>query len=258
MRWTCAWDDGSTNGHSNKLNREHALGQQMGRLIDGPESFTVQRGRIAGGSGTSTSSEWMTSKPTEWVSKSFCEACNSGWMAEVDNDAKPALAALLDWTRLGTPAVLCPDQRDAIALWSYKLSLVFQHVAGDVRSDDDVFYDLYANKAVPEHAAVAAGVTSFTYATTGYGVHAQRLPFAADAVVPVFTLLLKHVVVRVVSSASGRPLTSSPEFSIPLRDPARALLHPVQQIAPLSWRPASFVASEEALLGLVMGQPYPT
>lgn len=257
MEKRCAWDDGLDPDHSTSRNKEHALGQQMGTLVGGPAKFSVVRATIKSDGDASTRNEWSSSTPTGWISKSFCEVCNAGWMARIDDAAKPVLAKLLADQALLSPVPLTEADCEAISLWAYKLSLVFQHVAGELRSAPEVFHDLFQSRKVPDHAAVAIGATSFTYANNAYGYVSEQLPFSPDAVVPIFTLLLRHVVIQVVSSASGRPLVSTPEFSIPLRDPARVVVAPRSPDRSLLWRPSAFVDSEEKLRGLFMGQPFP-
>jgi len=255
MSKICAWDGGSTNDHT-KRNREHALGRQLGDLIGGPSAFSVLRSTITADTDIATSKGWSSQTPTEWISKSFCEKCNGGWMARIDDAAKPVLTSLLDEERLKVPSALGEEECGAIALWAFKLSLVFQHVAGNVRSDATVFHAFYNDKEVPEHAAVGVGACTFTSATNAYGYMSQKLPFAPDAVVPTFTLALRHVVIQVVSAAAGRPLLTAPEFSIPLRDSARSLVFPIRPGFTPMWGPGRLVETEEALRGLSMGQPY--
>jgi len=229
----------------------------MDELIGGPENFAVLRATVEADGEPSIRNEWLSATSTGWISKAFCETCNGGWMARVDDSAKPVLAKLLDDRMLVHPGALTVADCDAIAVWAYKLSLVFQHVAGNIRSDPSVFHHLFRDRNVPEHVAVALGAVSFTYANNGYGYVSQQLPFSEDAVVPTFTLLLRHVVIQVVSSATGRPLVTTPEFLLPIRDPARIVASPQSEVGSLAWPPPKLVDSEDHLRGLFMGQPFP-
>lgn len=251
----CAWDDGTDPHHDSRRNKEHALGQQLGDLLGGTGAFDVTRATVKADGSESAIDEWRATTPTDWISKAFCESCNGGWMARIDDAAKPVLTRLLDHHRLTSPETLPPSDWDALALWAYKVSLVLQHVAGNVRSDPVVFHDLYRQRAVPSHVTVAVGAVQFTYARNAYSFFSQQMPFAPDAVMPTCSLLLRHVLIQVVSSASGRDLVSTPEMFLPLGDGARVLatsLEPSQL-----WCPPKLVETEDQLRGLLMGQRYP-
>ena len=93
-------------------------------------------------------------------------------MARLDDAAKPILERLMAST--GKPVELTPTEAEAVALWAYKISLVFEYITGKVHHDDAVRHEFYRTRAVPIDAAVALGATSFTMQIQGTSSRMER------------------------------------------------------------------------------------
>jgi len=59
--------------------------------------------------------------------KRVCEACNNGWMSDLESDAKPILSRMILPTE---PVLLSPDAQMIVAAWLWKLAIVFEHQSG--------------------------------------------------------------------------------------------------------------------------------
>jgi hypothetical protein len=94
----CAWamDESEAHLHAAKLTREHVLGRQFEPLVEGPGPYTYERIRLdAARKAMDSYRSWTSDQPVDWVTKAFCEDCNGGWMATVDNRARPVVEKLM-------------------------------------------------------------------------------------------------------------------------------------------------------------------
>ena len=253
----CGWavDGSGLDDHSERLNREHALGQQMRALIDGPASYTSQRIHIdVEQADKNTHQLWSTITPTDWVTRAFCEKCNGGWMARMDDGARPVLERMM---RSPTPLAPTPEESRTLADWAFKVSIVFEFIAASTeRHTAEVRANFFRTRRTPDHAAVALGAASFTHVNAAYGLHTSYLPLPGAGAMRVFTLLLRHVVIQVASQLSGRPIID-PLDLLPLRSGARFILHPPQKLVG-SWPPQMLIDSESALRHVIRATaPFP-
>lgn len=253
----CGWavDESGLGDHSERLNREHALGQQMRNLIDGPAIYTSQRIHIDVEQAAKNSNKWWTtSNPTDWVTRAFCERCNGGWMARMDDRARPVLERIM---RSPTPLAPTSEESRTLADWAFKVSIAFEFIASTTeRHTPDVRANFFRTRRTPDHSAVALGAVSFTHANAAYGLRTSYLPFPGAGATRVFTLLLKHVVIQVASQLSGRRIID-PLDLLPLRSGARLVLHPPQEsVAP--WPPKMLIDSESSLRHVIRATaPFP-
>lgn len=253
----CGWaiDESELGEHSERLNREHALGRQMGRLIDGPASYTSQRIHIdVKRSERNSHRFWPSNTPTPWVTRAFCQRCNGGWMARMDDEARPVLEKIM---RAPTPLAPTIEESRALANWAFKVSIVFEFIAAsNERHTAEVRAKFFRTRRTPDHAAVAIGSASFTHANALYGKRISYLPFPDAGATQVFTLLLKHVVIQVASQCNGRRIVN-PLDLLPLRSGARLILHPLQESVG-AWPPQILIDSESSLFHVVNATaPFP-
>lgn len=127
-----------------------------------------------------------------------------------------------------SPSPVAPtlEEGRALADWAFKISLVFGFIAaGTERVAPEVRASFFRTHQAPDHAAVAIGATSFTYANALYGQRTGSLPFPGVGKTRVFTLLLKHVVIQVAFQCDGQRVLD-PLDLLPLRAGARLVLHP--------------------------------
>ena len=60
--------------------------------------------------------------------KRLCEACNNGWMADLENLAKPLILAIIKGER--SLAAFDEDERRALAKWAGKTAIIESHAVG--------------------------------------------------------------------------------------------------------------------------------
>ena len=152
--WKCAWN-GSIE-HCDKRTLEHALGKQFGELLgSNPGAYEVERSHESDDDPSSNfERSWDTTSPTDWVTRKYCETCNSGWMADIDNAAKPVVKRLLEATNV---VQLSVGEVEVLRIWAYKLALVFEHVCGHPVHGDSACGEFADTKTVPSNVAVALG-----------------------------------------------------------------------------------------------------
>lgn len=63
---------------------------------------------------------WTTVESFNFVARIVCARCNGGWMAELENNARPLLLPLFD----GTEVVLSIQEQGVIARWLWKTAVV--------------------------------------------------------------------------------------------------------------------------------------
>lgn len=248
-------DESEAHFHSTKLTREHVLGQQFVSLVEGSGPYSYDRIRFDGDEeGADSYKSWTSQTPVDWVTRAFCRRCNSGWMARIDNRARPVVEKLMTG---GPPFKITDDERSELAIWAYKASLGFDFVtATSVRHDPAVRSEFFNSRLVPTHATVVAGTVAFHYANALHALRTGRLPLTGLGPYRIFSLLLRNIVIQVVSSCNGH-VAVPPLDLVPLRGPARAILHPTEDIA--MWPPAAVIQEAADLRAVVSGiAPFPT
>jgi hypothetical protein len=93
--------------------------------------------------------------------KEVCAACNTGWMAKLEEAAKPVILGLINDT--SHLSGLDIDQKDLLARWAGKTAIIESHSVGaecPIRSSflRHLMHDIYRN---PGNFAVAACKTDF-------------------------------------------------------------------------------------------------
>jgi hypothetical protein len=102
----CAFCDRS--GHS-KITREHAWPDWLGKghkLIHSRKNYA-----------TGEKSEWLTAKGL--VARGVCEECNTGWMSQLEDDAKPLLRPMM----MGVVFWLSPEDQRVVRTWLIKTAM---------------------------------------------------------------------------------------------------------------------------------------
>lgn len=101
-----------------------------------------------------------------------CEACNSGWMSDLEGTVKP----LLDPILFGHSATFDASAQRALATWAFKTALVF--AAQRDGAPASAYTNLYEQRCAPIDAKVWIG--AFGAPLTTYQSHVP-LSFGADA-----------------------------------------------------------------------------
>lgn len=127
--------------------KEHILGRWIGRTYtaDPPPGLSFHlRHETVTPDGTLKTTK--TAKGTAFVTRAFCESCNTGWMARLEDRVKPVLGAML---LRRVPLTLSVDDQAVLALWATKTALASQtqepHDSMWARAED--FRGLYDKQA---------------------------------------------------------------------------------------------------------------
>jgi hypothetical protein len=88
----------------------------------------------------------------------FCKGCNGGWMKQIDQAIRPALAAFAT----GTPITLDAVQQQTLTTWTVKTVLGYQSIEpDDLRfAPHSMYREFGRTHAPPAHAQVWAGANS--------------------------------------------------------------------------------------------------
>jgi len=81
------------------------------------------------------------------TAKFVCKGCNSGWLSEIENDAKPVLAPLI--LGRGLPVLLSLADQRVLAYWAFKTALTASLVSDKKLFGPEPFAELYRRKAPP-------------------------------------------------------------------------------------------------------------
>ncbi len=111
-------------GETATASTEHIVPKWIGRLF---------REQVGPGHKVSFTHRWelpelgipskgKSAKLPAFLTRAFCEGCNTGWMAELEEEVGPVLGPLI----LGEPTRLSVDQQRLLAFWATKTVLGFQ------------------------------------------------------------------------------------------------------------------------------------
>lgn len=114
-------------GSTAPLTREHVLGQWVGKI--GLDASPV---RHVAGPLNRLGREMGTRPPYQQTVKSFCAACNNGWMSKLESTAQRVLTPLI----LGEAGTIAVEDQGMIAMWAQKTALTAMLVS----SEDDRAY----------------------------------------------------------------------------------------------------------------------
>jgi hypothetical protein len=110
-------------GEDRKLSREHVFPQWLKNHF--PELEQVEADHVRRVVTPTTDDEHTRPGPAfDFVSRDVCEACNNGWMSDLENRAQPILAPML----ADQPQVLTALDQATLATWATKTMLAMQGV----------------------------------------------------------------------------------------------------------------------------------
>jgi hypothetical protein len=148
-------------GANRKRSKEHILPLWLTDVLHG-EGLIVQTWTDPN---THETRKWTTKEP-DFKARVVCEVCNTGWMSELETEAKPFLTSMIQ----GRGRELYRHGKETCALWALKTVMMLEHAhPADCRSVPATDYpELYAAKAVLPHVRIWSGANEF-----GGGVWAQ-------------------------------------------------------------------------------------
>jgi hypothetical protein len=133
-------------GATDKLTREHILGQWMAPLFAGKGPGYAEIKRPDG------STERFPTKFFEQSVRVPCSRCNNGWMSELESSVKEFLGPMI---QQGRATRLTLHAQERLATWAVKTSLMFQSIHPNDRvAPDKAFSDLFKAQRPPDGFAV--------------------------------------------------------------------------------------------------------
>jgi hypothetical protein len=129
--------------------------------------------------------------------RTVCEACNNGWMSQVEEDTIAVLRPLL----LDLSISLSSVQQTSLAVWVMKTGMVLDSIYTHVH-----FYQKDERKDLRENKSIPTGTVIWIGRFFGNGKHAGLSDFSLDCAPDlkvangcVITLILGHVVLQILS-----------------------------------------------------------
>jgi hypothetical protein len=115
-------------GALGRMSREHVLPAWLADIGIDQRPVLQVAGRL------NRSPQQWTGRPFTSTVRSVCQVCNNGWLAKLEEHAKPPLTALI----LGEPQQLSPADQGLVAAWAHKTALVaMMGAASDGASSGD-------------------------------------------------------------------------------------------------------------------------
>lgn len=115
---------------SARMSREHAIPQWVGEVLHGAAESGDWTTWYAFGTPSENCERRHpaeSNRPTVVV-KRVCRDCNSGWMADVEGEAKPILEPMIS----GKPCMLSLGDQLNVATWATKTAIVLEYVRSDL------------------------------------------------------------------------------------------------------------------------------
>lgn len=113
------------------MSREHAIPQWIGEVLHGAagESGDWTTSYAFGSpSGNCTRRHPAESNRPTVVVKRVCRDCNSGWMSDIEGEAKPILEPMI----IGRPCTLSLEDQLSVATWATKTAMVLEYIRSDL------------------------------------------------------------------------------------------------------------------------------
>ena len=95
--------------------------------------------------------EWTTKKLDGKV-KRVCEACNRGWMSDLENAVRPILEPMI--LGLYGQVSLSPDDQGLVAFWAVKTAFMTSFLEHERTFTDAAHKELFATRRVPQNGIV--------------------------------------------------------------------------------------------------------
>src|SRR5258708_12778933 len=125
------------NDASEMRSGEHICSAWIGKLF-GPQEYNWTRSSLR----TGKVRRWKKKAADEKIRDVVCSDCNSGWMSELENEAKPALTNII---RDGFPQCLLPRGIMLLAAFAFNKAVVANHS----NLNRDPFFTLPAPEKFP-------------------------------------------------------------------------------------------------------------
>ncbi|HWI96187.1 MAG TPA: hypothetical protein VNS60_09000 [Solirubrobacterales bacterium] len=108
----------------NKISKEDVWPLWLRKVVEGGEGEMFERARIhTTAQGETVSHLRWPEAPIDWQVSGPCESCNNGWMSQIENEAKPILAPMVQHQE----QTLGPIEQETLARWATLRVLMGQH-----------------------------------------------------------------------------------------------------------------------------------
>lgn len=112
------------------VTREDMISRWILRMFEGELIAKESKIAVKGRSGTTS---WESSRAGRHTVKCVCASCNGGWMSDIEQDAKPALASMIR----GESITLDKVQQEAVATWACLKTMIGAYAWGIHPIPDD-------------------------------------------------------------------------------------------------------------------------
>lgn len=167
-----------------------------------------------------TRAAW-TSRMLEVKTKHVCRSCNNGWMATLENEAKPVLSRMVR----GERCLLDPSEQALVSTWALKAALMSELIWPDRDSliPSEHYKYIREHSRSPESSRIWCGAhwpTPFDARFAAAFEHAYQLHFEADGDPHIgYTVMvgIGHVAFQVLGHTGPGDFTSGRKSSIDRR-----------------------------------------
>ncbi|MEL6960238.1 MAG: hypothetical protein AAGL89_14925 [Pseudomonadota bacterium] len=157
------------------MSKEHFWPRWMHELMPDPKtaSFTEQRIQIE----NNRESEPRKTRTRQGGTKNktlrvVCKDCNSGWMSELENEAKPILTPLI----LGDPIFLDDYHQSVLAKWITMKFMVVEHSYDNdhitLKSDRSIFFQ---SQTIPDYIRIRVAAHSDAFWSRAFQRHSATI-----------------------------------------------------------------------------------
>ena len=150
---------------SGSLTREHVLPRWLEGVLPGAGPFRIRHDDAVD---PHRLREWLSPRLNA-VARSVCGGCNSGWMAALEDAARPILAPLIK----GEPSRLPESDLGTIAFWAAKTMFMVDLTLAVRAVPASAFAEIYRLQAPPRTAAMLLSGYAGTRTSTYRGSHLE-------------------------------------------------------------------------------------
>jgi hypothetical protein len=172
--------------------------------------------------------EWE-SAPFQFQTRCTCHSCQHGWMARLEERAKPFLRSMIE----GYGRTLYDEGREAVATWATKTAMAFEGTDPYKSIPKKHWRHIAANHSPPRNTQVWLGALDGPSVTTAVAYHWHNGLEAEGTNLYVATLSVGHMAVVVVGIGAEDPMARELAGW-----PSEALIEVWPASTPINWPPA--------------------
>jgi hypothetical protein len=175
------------------MSGEHLWSDWMNPLLPGKKHFTIRN------ENREVIKNWVAPK-LDWTANVVCEACNNGWMSELENNhARPSMGELIKG-KLDIP--IKQSRADSMALFGFKTTVILDHL----RRSNQPFFERSARHEFRKSLTIPRNVGMWLTGFSGLGRGEINTLYGkgsvdADKILETYvcTYAVEHLVIQIVS-----------------------------------------------------------